>query len=83
MQPPTYRKAMLVSLLLWTIASTLLMRPHSEAAAGTYKLPNGDGPVGGVIIDASHRLVPGIGILIVLALLVATALWRGHHQNTL
>jgi hypothetical protein len=89
MQPLTYRKAVLGSLLIWAIACTLLVSPHNEAAAGTYTATvtytkiNGDGPVGGVIIDASHLLVPGIGIIVVLALLVATALWRGQHRHTL
>jgi hypothetical protein len=85
MQPNTYRKALRVMLFLCTLVCALLVSPRVVAAgtytaAVTYTKINGDPPVGGVILGSSHLLVPWMGVLVVLALIVAATIWRGKHR---
>ncbi len=53
----------------------LLGSPSLEAQAA--RQPNGNNSVGGIILSTSTLLGPWIGVLVVLALIVAAALWRG------
>jgi hypothetical protein len=57
-----------------TICS-LLWSPSLEAQAARQQ--NGNNSVGGIIISTSNLLGPWIGVLVILALIVATVLRRG------